>query len=98
MSNNSNIFNKKLVNVNNTQQHPFHVLHSSKLPIIVASIAGSLALIFIIKIHDINLNNIFYFSAIISTVVDPFYSIDTLTFFSTNILIIFFLTFLLIAI
>jgi cytochrome c oxidase subunit 3 len=90
--------NKKLVNINNTQQHPFHVLHSSKLPIIVASIAGSLALIFIIKLHEISFSNIFYFSSIISTVVDPFFAVDSLTFFSTNILIICFLVFLLIAI
>jgi len=99
MNTNSNkLFDTKLININETQQHPFHVLHSSKLPIIIASIAGTLALLFITKIHDINLSNIFYFSAFISTVIDPFYAIDSLTFFSTNILIIFFLIFLLIAI
>lgn len=98
MTLNKNTLQKKLINTQKTQQHPFHVLHSSKLPILVASLSGIIALLFIIKIHDINIINVFYFSALLALIVDPFYTINNLTFFSSNILLIFFLIFLLILI
>jgi hypothetical protein len=51
------MINKKkmtLLNIKKTQQHPFHVLHSSKLPIFIATLSGGLAVTFIAKLHNIN--------------------------------------------
>jgi hypothetical protein len=44
----------KLLNIKQTQKHPFHVLRSSNIPIIIATLFGLIALSFIVKLHNIN--------------------------------------------
>jgi len=43
----------KVINEAKNQQHPFHVLTLSKLPIFMATFAGSLAILLIIKLQNI---------------------------------------------
>jgi cytochrome c oxidase subunit 3 len=87
----------KLLNIKKTQQHPFHVLHSSKLPIIIATLSGSLALTFISKLHGIGFYEMSDYSFIASQILDPFFSIGSLDHFSSNLTILYLLLFLCIA-
>jgi hypothetical protein len=83
----------KLKNIKQLQQHPFHVLTSSKLPLFMSFFAGSTALIFIAKLHDIHYTTSFNYSLIASQVLEPFFEINNLTYLSIDILILYFLTF-----
>jgi hypothetical protein len=83
----------KLENIRQTQQHPFHVLTSSKLPLFMSLFAGSTALIFVAKLHDINYAGSFNYSLVASQIFAPFFEVDNLTYLSIDILILYFLTF-----
>jgi hypothetical protein len=89
----------KLINIQQTQQHPFHVLSSSKLPITIATLSGGLALTFIAKLHNININELPLFSFVANQILNPFFSTENvlLWHFSTNITIIYLILFLIIA-
>lgn len=86
----TNTFNRssKILNIKDTQQHPFHVLTSSKLPIITATLSGGLALTFIAKLHSININDLAGFSYIANLILDPLFSIGELHNVSTNLTIL----------
>lgn len=71
------------------QQHPFHVLHSSKLPMYISLFAGSAALIFIAKLHIINYTDSIDYSYIASQFLVPFFEVGDLDYSSTNILMLF---------
>ena len=58
------------------QQHPYHVLTSSKLPIMLASLAGLFAVSFIIKLHGfaisfVSLDNLF--ALLVGEIAEPFF-------------------------
>lgn len=78
----------KLININTTQQHPFHVLTSSKLPIITSSLSGMLALTLIAKLHEISINDLELFSSVATLILDPLYSISKLHHVSINLTIL----------
>jgi len=82
-----------LKNIRQTQQHPFHVLTSSKLPLFMSLFAGSTALIFVAKLHDINYAASFNYSLVTSQIFAPFFEAGNLTYLSVDILILYFLTF-----
>ena len=84
----------KFLNVKQTQQHPFHLLSSSKLPILTSILAGSLALTFIAKLHSIDTDNIYNFSLIAGELLEPLFSIGSLHYTSPNVVILYFLAFL----
>src|SRR5689334_18242369 len=88
----STVQNLRLLNIKQTQKHPFHVLTDSKLPIFMATFAGLLALTFISKLHDIDYAASFGFSLIASQVLDPFYSAGGLNYLSVNAIILALLT------
>jgi hypothetical protein len=47
-----------ILNEAKNQQHPFHVLGSSRLPIMMAAFVGGLAISIVLKLHNIfNLTN-----------------------------------------
>lgn len=79
----------KLLNIKQTQQHPFHVLHSSKLPMFMSLFAGSTALIFIAKLHAISYVDSFGYSFIASQLLAPFFEIGNLSYASINMLVLF---------
>jgi hypothetical protein len=90
-----NILNKsKLINITKIQKHPFHVLSNSKLPIFTATISGSLALIFIAKLHNLAIIEHIDFSYISSLILDPLFSIGVLSSVSYNLTVLFLLTLL----
>lgn len=66
----------KLLNISQTQQHPFHVLTSSWLPVVIASLSGSLALIFITKLHSAETPNLNIFSGVALFILEPLFSIN----------------------
>ena len=78
----------KLLNVTNTQQHPFHVLTSSKLPVTTSALMGVLALTLIAKLHGISVNDLSAFSYVTSFVLDPLYSVGKLHHVSVNLTIL----------
>lgn len=58
------------------QQHPYHVLTSSKLPIMLASFAGLFAVSFIIKLHGASLNFAGFnnlFALLVDEIAAPFF-------------------------
>lgn len=58
------------------QQHPYHVLTSSKLPIMLASFAGLFAVSFIVKLHGSSLSFVSFanlFAALVSEIAEPFF-------------------------
>lgn len=81
---------KKILNIKQVQEHPFHVIYSSKLPFIISSLVGVTALLLILKLHYNNTNFI-NSSCILQVIVDPLYRVGSLNYFSINVLIIFFL-------
>jgi hypothetical protein len=78
----------KILNIKDTQQHPFHVLTSSKLPIMTATLSGGLALTFIAKLHNINVNDLAGFSYVANLILDPLFSIGEIHSVSTNLTIL----------
>jgi heme/copper-type cytochrome/quinol oxidase subunit 3 len=78
----------KLLNIRQTQEHPFHVLHSSKLPMFMSFFAGSTALIFIAKLHAIGYADSFGYSFIASQLLAPFFEVGNLTYASIDVLLL----------
>jgi hypothetical protein len=77
--------NPIIANIKSTQSHPFHVLSSSKLPILIATFAGLLALTFIAKLHSIDYAASFEYSVPASYVLSPYFSTATgLNYLSIN--------------
>jgi len=87
----------RLVNIKQTQQHPFHVLTSSKLPIFISILAGGLALSLIAKLHAIEAINLSAFSFVASQLLEPAFSTGSLYSFSANLTILFLMAVLTIA-
>ena len=83
----------QLKNIKQTQQHPFHVLTSSKLPLFMALFAGSTALIFIAKLHNVSYAASFGYSLVASQLLAPFFEVENLSYMSIDILILYFLAF-----
>jgi hypothetical protein len=83
-----NLSSTKLINITSTQQHPFHVLTSSKLPILTSTLSGVLALTFIAKLHGIAISDLDTFSYISVLVLDPLFSIGELHHISANLTIL----------
>jgi hypothetical protein len=54
------------------QQHPFHVLGLSKLPLIMATLVGGLAISVIIKLQ--NVTNLSKFLVVGKGIMEPFFS------------------------
>jgi hypothetical protein len=63
----------KIVNESKNQQHPFHVLGSSRLPIFMAAFVGGLALSVIIKLQ--NVVKLSSFLTIGEDILQPFFSL-----------------------
>jgi heme/copper-type cytochrome/quinol oxidase subunit 3 len=68
-----NLQTKKLnvINTAKTQQHPFHVLSSSRLPIFMSVFVGCLAICVIIKLQ--NVSNLVNFLRVGSDIMEPFF-------------------------
>jgi hypothetical protein len=67
------ISNLNNVNKAKNQQHPFHLLASSRLPIFMAAFAGGLAISVIIKLQ--NISNVVKFSTVGAMIMEPFFSV-----------------------
>jgi hypothetical protein len=67
MSSKSNL----IVNKAKNQQHPFHVLGSSKLPVFMAAFVGGLAITIIVKLQ--NIFNLSKFLIVGSDIMEPFF-------------------------
>jgi len=80
--------NTSIVNIIKTQQHPFHVLTSSKLPILMSLCAGCTALTFVMKLHAAPEINVFK-SVVIFYIMDPFLYTIHLAYTPINILVMF---------
>jgi hypothetical protein len=66
--------NLKVLNESKNQQHPFHLLSLSRLPIFMAAFAGGLAITVIIKLQ--NISNLSKFLIVGATIMEPFFSIS----------------------
>jgi heme/copper-type cytochrome/quinol oxidase subunit 3 len=69
----SNNINSNFLNNAKGQQHPFHVLSSSKLPVFISTFVGCLALTVIVKLQ--NISNVAKFSIISADIMEPFFSV-----------------------
>ena len=78
----------RIVNINKTQQHPFHVLSSSKLPMFMSLFAGCTALLFVAKLHATTTVGTLN-SALVSQLVAPFFEVANLAYVSTDMLVLF---------
>lgn len=78
----------RLLNIQQTQKHPFHVLTDSKLPILMASVAGLLALSVVAKLHEIDYNASFNYSLVATQIFEPFFSAGELNYLSINTIIL----------
>jgi heme/copper-type cytochrome/quinol oxidase subunit 3 len=65
---------RKIINNSKNQQHPFHVLGSSRLPIFMGAFVGGLAISIIIKLQ--NISNLNKFLALGSDIMEPFFFIS----------------------
>jgi len=63
----------KVVNEAKNQQHPFHLLSSSRLPIFMAAFAGGLAITVIVKLQ--NVSNLSKFLFVGQGIMEPFFSV-----------------------
>jgi hypothetical protein len=81
--------NLHLLNIKQTQQHPFHVMHSSKLPMFLSMFAGCTALLFVTKLHISAGADAFSGILVVSQLVAPFFEINGLSYLSLNALILF---------
>lgn len=81
----------RLVNILQTQRHPFHVLSSSKLPIFMSFFAGSTALLFVAKLHGINYAASLTYSLVASQILAPFFEVSGLSSLSINALLLCFI-------
>lgn len=69
----SDQFNLLTINKSKNQQHPFHLLGSSKLPVFMATFAGCLAITTIIKLQ--NISNLAKFLTVGADIMEPFFSV-----------------------
>ena len=81
--------NLRLLNINQTQQHPFHVMHSSKLPMFLSLFAGCTALLFVTKLHAGAGLDVFSGIFVVTQLVSPFFDVHGLSYLSLNALILF---------
>lgn len=91
---------KKLKIVENlqTRAHPFHVMTNSKLPIVIATLVGSLALVFTAKLHTSDdLLSPTFNNAWLCFLLEPFFSVNGLNYSSINSLMLTIITALIIA-
>ena len=65
--------NLKIVNTAKHQQHPFHVLGSSRLPVFMATFVGGLALSIIVKLQ--NISNLSKFLTLGEDFLRPFFNL-----------------------
>jgi len=63
-----------LLNISKTQQHPFHVLNLSRLPAVMAGLAGGLALTIVAKLQ--NITNFSTFVYVADIIAQPFFSLN----------------------
>jgi len=63
----------KTINEAKNQQHPFHVLGSSRLPIFIAAFVGSLAISVIVKLQ--NVSKLSQFLSIGEDIIQPFFAL-----------------------
>ncbi len=77
----------KIINIAKTQQHPFHVLTSSKLPMFMSLFAGCTALLFVAKLHATTTVGTLN-SAIVTQLVAPFFEAANLAYISMDILVL----------
>jgi len=77
-----------LHNIKITQQHPFHVLTSSKIPVLTATLSGIVALTLIAKLHSLTTQELGTFSSIAVMVSDPLFSLGELQHISYNLTIL----------
>ena len=68
--------NLEILNTAKHQQHPFHVLGSSRLPIFMATFVGGLALSVIVKLQ--NVSNLSKFLTIGEDFLQPFFNLASL--------------------
>jgi heme/copper-type cytochrome/quinol oxidase subunit 3 len=64
----------RTINKSKNQQHPFHLLGSSKLPVFMATFAGGLASTVIIKLQ--NVSNLAKFLTVGSDIMEPFFAVS----------------------
>lgn len=64
----------KIINESKNQQHPFHLLSLSRLPMFMAAFAGGLAITVIVKLQ--NISNLSKFLVVGSSIMEPFFSIS----------------------
>jgi hypothetical protein len=64
----------RTINKSKNQQHPFHLLGSSKLPVFMATFAGGLAITIIIKLQ--NVSNLAKFLTVGSDIMEPFFAVS----------------------
>lgn len=60
-------------NTAKNQQHPFHLLGSSRLPVFLSTFVGCLALTIIVKLQ--NISNVSKFSLVAYSIMEPFFSV-----------------------
>ena len=81
--------NLRIVNSQLSSNQPFHVLSSSKLPILVAIAAGTFAFTFISKLHDYGIGSIRELSGWVSQVLEPIFYLGNLYHSSVNVTILY---------
>jgi heme/copper-type cytochrome/quinol oxidase subunit 3 len=69
----SNILPLVTINKSTNQQHPFHVLSLSRLPIIMAALVGGLAISIIVKLQ--NVSNLSKFLIVGRDIMQPFFTV-----------------------
>jgi hypothetical protein len=68
----SNTTTLEIINKSKNQQHPFHVLGLSRLPVIMAALVGGLAISIIVKLQ--NISNLSTFLIIGRDIMQPFFA------------------------
>ena len=87
-----------LLNIEETQQHPFHVLQNIRLPFLVALLSGLIALVFITKLHNLRGPELFTYSSYIYWILDSFFSVNEFRVFSVNLRLSFYISLLILTI
>jgi hypothetical protein len=72
----SSVKSLEILNTAKHQQHPFHVLGSSRLPIFMATFVGGLALSVIVKLQ--NVSNLSKFLTVGEDFLQPFFNLTGL--------------------
>ena len=64
---------RTLLNNSKVQQHPFHVLNLSRLPVVMAGLAGGLAISIVAKLQNVTDFSNFLF--VVGFIAEPFFSL-----------------------